>query len=470
MPTPARIVDQMVDLLFCDAQPTRESVILDPGCGQGAFIEGIVRWCQRNRSPIPCIVGIESDPRHFEVARSKFESRRTIEIRKQDFLRTKAGLYDFIVGNPPYVPITALSEEEKAAYRLRFSTAVERFDLYLLFFEQALKSLRAGGRLAFVTPEKFIYVSTAARLRRLLALRDVELIKLIDEATFGELVTYPTISVISNRPPRHRTKVTLRNGDKVRVILPSDGSSWLPVFRPHNSPTSDMRLEDICIRVSCGVATGADSVFVKETASLASGLRAFAYPTIAGRELSPANGSLRRRYSIIVPYSRDGKLLSIEQLGPLKPYLLSPALRSKLLQRTCVARKPWYSFHETPPLSDILRPKLLCKDITAHPNFWTDATGELIPRHSVYYIVPKEPSQLEKLCQYLNSEEVRTWLTAHCQRAANGFLRLQSHVLKEIPVPPELAKPRSLPRQPKFFTRVTRHSDGPVIARNLELF
>ena len=45
---------------------------------------------------------------------------------------------------------------------------------------------------------------------------------------------------------------------------------------------------------------------------------------------------------------------------------------------------------------------------------------------------------LPELCEYLNSPEVAKWLMAHCQRAANGFLRLQSHVLKALPLPQAL--------------------------------
>lgn len=84
--------------------------------------------------------------------------------------------------------------------------------------------------------------------------------------------------------------------------------------------------------------------------------------------------------------------------------------------------------------------KILCKDISEEPSFWLDEEGAIIPRHSVYYIVPKNPSILHQLYEYLNSEEVGRWLIAHAQRAANDFIRLQSSVLKKIPIPVELLK------------------------------
>jgi hypothetical protein len=84
----------------------------------------------------------------------------------------------------------------------------------------------------------------------------------------------------------------------------------------------------------------------------------------------------------------------------------------------------------------MLRPKILCKDITASPFFVVDRRGDIVPRHSVYYVVPADPADLEPLTAYLNSDEAGAWLRAHCQRAAKGYLRMQSHVLKRLPLPP----------------------------------
>jgi hypothetical protein len=182
------------------------------------------------------------------------------------------------------------------------------------------------------------------------------------------------------------------------------------------------------------VATGADSVFVVRDAELDPGLRAFAHPTVAGRQLLPGQ-PVRSLHSMLVPYGPDGRLLPEGHLGQLRSYLSGLGRRERLLARTCATRKPWYAFHENPPLTELLRPKLLCKDISASPFFVPEPSGRLIPRHSVYYIVPRDADSLEPLAQYLNSAPAQQWLRDHCQRAANGFLRLQSHILKRLPVP-----------------------------------
>ncbi|MFZ0660916.1 MAG: N-6 DNA methylase [Candidatus Binataceae bacterium] len=440
VPTPGETVDLMVSRLFRDRRPSRDSTVLDPGCGTGAFVEGLLRWCERTRNPIPHIVGIDSNPRHVIVAGRQFAGRREVEIRYGDFLDGGSDEeFDFVIGNPPYVSILELSEDEKARYRSRYIAAQGRFDLYLLFFEQALRRLRAGGRLVFITPEKFLYVETARPLRKIIRQWDVEEINLLDEATFGPLVTYPTVTTLTKRPYSRHTVVISRTGSAKRTSLPTGGVSWISVIGGGSRDEGGVALAELCTRISAGVATGADQVFVKRITEITPQLNKFGYPTIAGRELGTNNPSLRTSRVMLIPYSGRGGLLAQVALGSLGRYLERPDIRRTLMRRTCVTRKPWYAFHETPPLSEILRPKILCKDITAHPKFWADRDGQIVPRHSVYYIVPHNPELVGELCDYLNSEIARDWLFKNCQRAASGFLRLQSSTLKRLPVPSDLA-------------------------------
>lgn len=442
VPTPTETVDRMTELLFRGRSVTADSTVLDPGCGTGVFIDGVIRWCQQQRLPLPRITGVESDPRHLPALRVKYGRERAVSIEHADFLGGRGTTYDYIVGNPPYVPITELSEAEKARYRGRYATARGRFDLYLLFFEEALRRLAPGGRLVFITPEKYLYVETAGPLRELLARSHVEEIVLLREDTFGDLVTYPTVTVVSHMRPG-RTQVLRRDGTTANVKLPLHGEPWLPVLGGGETECGGVRLADVCLRVSCGVATGADTVFVRPLQGLAPVLQPFAYRTIAGRDLDPGTSEMTPRCVMLIPYTADGRLIPLEELGALCDYLLRGDVRRRLVARTCARRKPWYAFHETPVLSDILRPKILCKDITETPRFWVDRRGDVVPRHSVYYIVPREPAILGALADYLRSPSACEWLGQNCQRAAKGFLRLQSHVLQRLPIPDEVARAAS---------------------------
>lgn len=306
----------MVELLFRGRPPTPEDAVLDPGCGTGEFIDGVIRWCGQRSLALPRITGVESDPRHLAVLRAKYENLPSIRILHADFLAKSHGTYPFIVGNPPYVAITELSESEKARYRGRYIAARGRFDLYLLFFEQALRSLARGGRLVFITPEKYLYVETAAPLRGLLARHHVEEIRFLPEDTFGSLVTYPTVTVVRNARPGS-TRIICRDGSLLTAKLPAGDEPWLASLGRGGRDESSATLGDVCLRISCGVATGADDVFVRLSDSLDRELQGFAYPTVAGRQLTPGTAELSRRFVMLVPYDRHGRLLSLAHLGAL---------------------------------------------------------------------------------------------------------------------------------------------------------
>lgn len=443
VPTPASTVDLMVARLFDGLVPGDRSTVLDPGCGEGEFIAGILRACQAAGWPVPRIVGVEQDPARAATARARFRGVRQVEIREGDFLQPSPDRYDYVIGNPPYVSILGLSPAERQEYRARYRTAAGRFDLYALFFEQALARLAPGGRLVFITPEKYLYVETARPLRRLLLGHQVEELRFTTEDTFAGRVTYPLVTTIRAAGNGRMTRVLHRDGRTSRVRLTGD-DSWLPAIEGYtpNGSASSLTLGEVCLRVSAGVATGADGVFVQPTDTLPEGLQRFAHPTISGRQITPA-GVMVRRSSLLAPYDAAGRLLAEHRLGALGAFLNDPARRRQLEGRSCVERKPWYAFHDNLPLADMLRPKLLCKDITEAPFFVSDPAGELVPRHTVYYAVPADPADLEPLAAYLNSEPARAWLRAHCQRAANGYLRLQSHVLRRLPVPGYLVGRRS---------------------------
>lgn len=443
VPTPDALVDVMVARLFAERPPRANDRLLDPGCGDGAFIAGVLRWCRASGLRPPRTIGVELNPALASKARRRFADYPSVQIVNADYLVSPAATpFRYIIGNPPYVSLTRLGgEKQRDRYRARFATARGRFDLYMLFFERALEDLAGNGRLVFVTPEKFLYVATAERLRRLIATKaGVRAIDLAPEDVFPGFTTYPAITTLqSGEAVSSSTHVQLRDGTRRTVTLPTDGQSWWPWVQSGDSEPGTSRLADLCVRVSAGIATGADDIYVRDVGTVPTQLRAFAKPAMAGRDLTLGAPMPAPRRVILVPYADDGSLLPSERLGSLGKYLGSPANAAMLTRRTCTKRKPWYAFHDSYPV-EILRPKIIFKDIAKTPQFWVDREGGVVPLHSVYYIIPERTDLLDSLCEWLNSEQSRRWLVANCQRAANGYIRLQSSVLRRMPLPESLLR------------------------------
>lgn len=427
--TPRWLAARMVERLFEGRPPSAGSRVLDAGCGRGVFLRAVLDWVSARGLPVPELVCVELDVGLAEEARRRLGPAARVVVG--DFLEMEGlGFFDYVISNPPYVRYEEIDRSVRERLRGRFVAAVGRFDLYMVFMERGLEVLRPGGRAVFVTPEKYMYVLSGVGLRRLLERYRVE-VELVDEGAFGGVLAYPAVTVVDKVPGSGPIRVVLRDGSVVYVER-RGGASWL-----WRGVSSGPRLGDVALRVSAGVATGRDDVFVLPRWAVPRGLEGFVYPTVGGAELSrfkPGEALEPRRLThvMVVPYGRDGRLLPED--SPVVRFLAR--WRRVLEERYAVKveGKPWYAFHEDPPMDMLLRPKILWRDIAKEPAFYADLEGSIVPRHSVYYLVPRDPSAIPELLEFLNSERAREWIRAHVQRAANGYLRLQSHVLKMLPL------------------------------------
>ena len=79
------------------------------------------------------------------------------------------GGFDAIIGNPPYVLLQNMETKEFFTYASnKYNTARYKIDTYHLFVERAVKLLRCGGLLGFITPNTFLKNIHAEPLRRFL--------------------------------------------------------------------------------------------------------------------------------------------------------------------------------------------------------------------------------------------------------------------------------------------------------------
>jgi len=445
VPTPPELADRIVRHLFDARRPIASDRILYPGSGTAPFAAAVERICGETGWEHPNGYGVETDPEHLSVARDRGLGH--VEFRARDFLNGDSldcAPFQYIVGNPPYVPIEGLSADEKSRYKAEFRTAVGRFDLYLLFFERALDLLAPGGVLSFVTPEKFEYVDTAEPLRRLLTADGVhvEEVEHIDEDSFPGLITFPCVTTVRRVTDAsgRETRVVLRDGSTHTTVLPADGSSWASSIRDagledaHTGAT----LGDVTVRVSPGTATGADKIFVADADDVPESIDGrWVRRTVSGSQLQELDGPYTDSV-FLCPYDDEGDLADEAELGGFLDWLEQH--RERLEDRSCVeGGKKWYAWHETPPMEDLLNPKIAFRDIAKEPRFWVESEGTVVPKHSVYYAIPKDEVPMEELADYLNSPEARMWMEANCQRAHNGYYRLQSRVLSDLPVPRKLA-------------------------------
>lgn len=236
------------------------------------------------------------------------------------------------------------------------------------------------------------------------------------------------------------TTVKLRDGSTHTTTLPG-GDSWASSIR--DADVEDLQtgatLGDITERISPGLATGADKVFVMDREDVPDAVGdEWVRPTVSGKQLREFDGPYTDSV-FVCPYTDDGELAGEDELGSTFEWLGEH--RDRLEDRSCVEKgKRWYAWHENPPMQDLLQPKIVFRDIAKEPRFWPEDRGDVVPKHSVYYAVPRDGVPMDELIEYLNSPEARMWMEAHCQKAHNGYYRLQSRVLRDLPVPKKCAE------------------------------
>jgi hypothetical protein len=106
----------------------------------------------------------------------------------------KAGGFDIVIGNPPYVRMEHL-KAQKPYLEEHYVVADDRTDLYAYFFEKGVRLLKDGGRLGYISSSTFFRTGSGENLR--VFMRDGAAVETVvdfgDLQLFEGVTTYPAI-------------------------------------------------------------------------------------------------------------------------------------------------------------------------------------------------------------------------------------------------------------------------------------
>ena len=470
--------------------------LLDPACGAGAFIETAIELLAVARSRRgqaltkprartaflrevkATIYGVDIDHHAVDLARQAARAAVAkacgIEPPKTFFDRTllcadyltdstvqcfpppHSGGFDFIVGNPPYVSALRIDAGSKRELRRRYTTAQGRIDLYTLFIERSVELLDAqGGRLAFITPDKFLLSQTSEALRRLLLAKGalLSLARFRSHKIFEDAATVPCVTVYERggkpqpiallecgeRTSKLGAVTILRRSQLSPAILATPGGWSLahPTLRQLEQRIQGVhpQLKTYLTRLSAGIATGYDSLYLSPADSKIDVEEALLHPTVRGRDItafSIADSQLR----MLVPYRFNHgrpQLVALADYPRARRYLEKH--RAALEARHCVRvwEKAWYDLHDAMPCDMGRLPKILVPDVASHNRFAFDP-GRYWPLHSAYYLVPNgiEP---QFLVGVLNSAPIEFLIRLRAPVVKDGFSRYRKQFLEPLPIP-----------------------------------
>lgn len=178
--TPTYIVDYIIKEL----SPFEKDKCLDPSCGCGAFLVGLIDYFRKNfNKTIREIVRDNiygADILDYNVRRTKliltiyglqegeFINENDFNIERQDSLKSSwSNKFDIVVGNPPYVKLQDLDQDTRKSLLQDWKTISNgSFNLYFAFFELGFRLLNESGRLGYITPNNYFTSLSGVSLRQ----------------------------------------------------------------------------------------------------------------------------------------------------------------------------------------------------------------------------------------------------------------------------------------------------------------
>lgn len=486
--TRKEVVEFMLDLVgYTSDKDLWKLRLLEPSVGYGDFLEVaitrlVTSWKRSEEHSIQqlenALMGIEVHRDTFIATKGRLEAVLIdlgIEaenattlldgwLQQSDFLLKRIfGVFDIVIGNPPYVRQEMIPNELLFEYRRQFTTMYDRADLYVPFIEKALTLLNKGGVLSFICSDRWMKNKYGGPLRAMVS-EDFHLRYYVDmvntPAFTTEVTAYPAITVIAKEKgelTRIAHKPDINSGELKRLVHKLKGSGEelngavkeLPAVVGGAEPwvleedsleglglvrrleAAFPTLEEAGCKVGIGVATGADRVFIGKMEEL-DVEPSRKLPLVMTRDIHAGHVNWRG-LGVINPFGDDGKIVDLEDFPKLKKYFEQ---HGEDLKKRHVAKKSgscWYRTIDKITASLAASPKLLIPDIkgSAHVVY---EEGLLYPHHNLYYIVSEEWN-LKALQAVLLSGLARLFVATYSTKMRGGCLRFQAQYLRRIRIP-----------------------------------
>ncbi|HHT9135981.1 MAG TPA: Eco57I restriction-modification methylase domain-containing protein [Candidatus Wunengus sp. YC60] len=371
--------------------------------------------------------------------------------------------FDCILGNPPYVRIQNTPLEKRQRYISAYTTAVGRFDISSLFFELSDYLLKENGRLGFIVSNKILSTSGAKKLRNFLLTHFAieEIVDLSDTKLFDAAVL-PLIFLARRTKERlnhiaytsitesHRKTDTVQQTTNLLELLKGSGipleidvsvdgrifkvqrffttppSKRVNVWTFHNERENALlsklrchsayTIGDLCEKISVGLKTTADSVFIKpmtESFIKQEGIeKNLVFPVIESHNVNRWSCSWNSQTDLYVLYphvEQNGKVIPVDldEYPRAKNYL--EGHRPQLEKRSYIkdSQRQWYEIwvHQSP--GDFRQRKIITPDIASHNRFALDENGFFV-NGTCYYLILKDKSDISyySILGLLNSKVI----------------------------------------------------------------
>ncbi len=390
----------------------------------------------------------------------------------------KAGGFDAVIGNPPYVRLQTLRDagiDKLDYYKKGFSAARSgNYDIYVLFIERGLGLLVKKGLLGFIVPHKFFNAQYGEPIRTLIA-EGRNLFKTVHfgvQQVFEGATTYTCIIVLKKTPtntPRYIRVLNIQDWLKGKIFedfeIPAEsitGNEWNFVSEDKRRiiekiGSSGVPLNEITRKIFVGLQTSADKVYVLEFIAERDGTL-IAYSEALGEEVELEKGILKpflmgrdvRRYRdlearkyVIFPYSIEGakaELMPKDFISDMFPLAWAYIEKNKKYledrEKGKMKGENFYAYIYPKNLSEFEQEKIVTPYMANKPDMSYDGGGFLYHTTKVYSVIFKVDVKENPLffLGILNSKLLWFFIKANSTTFRGDYLVFATEFLGDFPV------------------------------------
>lgn len=407
--------------------------MLDPGAGDGSFLVAALRLLSPDIDDVSDVCRVRGLEIHEDAVR---EARDNVAdallsmgwsnaaarsaafaiVVHADYLVDGCGDFapDLIAGNPPYMRFARLPDAFKAIYGA-ILPKLARNDLQHAFLDRCRADLVDGGAIAFVTADRWLFNDTAGPLRAALGERfSVAHLERLDvDSCF-----YRPKSRRKGTPPRvHPVEIVLsphaEGGRRIssRAIAIEDTHD---VSGPTLADVADVRLGPYVGPLGGFLLDGRDKNAFPDDILV---------PAIDTNDIDFRTGTVEQPSKWVI---RLG--LKDEPEGHLREHLLK--WRPKMPKKTRAGK--WWRTPENVDLP-IDRPCLIIPRIAKGITPIRYEGGALPINHNLMIVTDAVGTGLDRIQEWLLSEEVQAWARNHAPRLETGYIDIKTGLLRRIP-------------------------------------
>ncbi|KLI43820.1 methyltransferase [Brachyspira hyodysenteriae] len=342
----------------------------------------------------------------------------------------KAGGFDVVIGNPPYVQIQGMEKELKEGYKeANYKNYISTGDIYQLFFEKGLDVLKSGGIVGMITSNKWMRAGYGAVTRDyfyrnanvngvidlgagrfqgatvdtsiILYSKNDDEIKINEPREFKAIKFYDDLAELENI--QFGDDRVIANHDKEWVIMNNLENGIFDKIMKHKP------LKDWGIQINYGIKTGFNEAFfideetknnlIKEDAKSAELIK----PLIRGRDIKKYVYSFHNLYIIC---TFPALKLNIDNYPAIKKYLKSFGKRLEqsgekgCRKKTC---NKWFETQDTIAYyEDFEKDRIVWTPVNGIYYFTYVEAGYYF-NNSLFMIVDDDKNELKYLLAVLNT-------------------------------------------------------------------